>query len=304
MKIFREISLQNTNFVATIGVFDGVHRGHRFLFENLRRISTDIGCENLVVTFSPNPKHFMRNEKNFLLTNDEEKSLLIERTKLIDNLIFLPFDDEMKNVDSKHFVEDFLIKKLKIKHLVIGENFRFGAKREGGVEILKEYFDKNITILGLINNKTDSQNQDYSSSLIKKLIRDGEIEKANEFLSYNYFICGSVVEGSRLASKLNFPTINIINNEKILPKFGVYKTNVIFDDRKYRGITNVGIRPTVSDDMSPVIETHIKNFNGNLYNKNVKIEFLQFIREEKKFNGIDELKKQIESDINLVFSNE
>jgi riboflavin kinase/FMN adenylyltransferase len=310
MKIFRnnfeEFSRNfenyDLNFTATIGNFDSVHLGHKSLLEQLWQFSKEKNQQNIVITFSPNPKLFCHPKDNFFLTTDDEKIQLIDDLNLIDNLFFLTFDEDLKKMSPDDFIKEILIKKLRINSVIVGENFYFGNDRSGNINLLKKYFNNENLRTSFLFEKNGIK---CSSTVIKNLVHNGEIERANELLNYKYFIFGQVLEGRKLASSiLSFPTINIINKEKILPKFGVYKVKVTIDghNQKYIGIANVGIKPTVSNENKPMIEVHIKDFSQNIYNKNVKIEFLRFIREEKKFDSLNELKKQIEKDVSEVFA--
>lgn len=313
MKIFHDIKdfnnfyNQEAYFTATIGNFDGVHLGHQSLFKALSDFAKKKNQQNLVITFTPNSKLFFHERQqnhNFLLSTDQEKIALLDNLNIIDNLIFLKFDEKLQNLSPENFIQEILSEKLKVNSMIIGENFYFGKEKMGNIQLLEEYFGKNMVIpLNIVSDRELK----YSSTAIKTFLHNGEIEKANKLLSYNYCIQEKVVKGKQIASStLNFPTVNIINNEKILPKFGVYKVLISIegDTQKYIGLANVGVKPTISKEKQPMIEVHIKNFSQDIYDKKVKIEFLQFIREEKKFNDINELKTQIQKDINQVFQNE
>jgi riboflavin kinase/FMN adenylyltransferase len=294
--------IENKYFTATIGNFDGVHIGHQDLIRNLQNFAKEKNQSTLLITFDKNSKlTHSQNKKNFLLTTHSEKLQILKNK--VDKIICISFTNEFKEISAESFIENTL-KKLQINSLVIGKNFRFGKDRLGDIEMLKKYFDeKNIRSLNLL----EKNNIQCSSTMIRNLLHNGEIEKANNLLGYDYFIQGRVRKGKKIASNiLGFPTINIINEEKILPKFGVYKVIVSIKNKnqieKHFGIANIGIKPTISNKNQPMIEVHIKDFSKNIYRKNVKIEFIKFIREEKKFDNIESLKEQIQKDINMVFS--
>ena len=280
-------------YVVAIGNFDGVHQGHKKILSLLSKKSKTLGKKSLVITFEPNPKLFFNKQDNFLLTTLDEKVKIIKDFNFIDEILVLPFDNELKNLSAKDFIEKFLIEKINIKFLIIGINFRFGKNQEGDINLLRGYFNDNVYVLELekINN------QICSSSFIKKSLKDGNLDLANNLLGYRYFIEDIVIEGNKLATKIGFPTINIKNSVKILPKFGVYYVIVKIDSEKFHGVANIGVRPTVTQDNQPLLEVHILDFNKNLYGKKVKVEFVRFVREEKKFESLDKLIEQIGKDI-------
>ena len=282
------------NFSASIGNFDGVHLGHQQIFKILSNSSKTSEQENILLTFEPNPKLFHRPQKNFLLTTLKEKIEMINDLGIIDNLLVLNFNSNIKQLSPTEFIEKILIGQLNINQIVIGENFRFGENQSGDTGLLKKYFSENLKIIDLVSQ----DNEIGSSTLIKKYIKEGNLKKANEFLGYGYYIEGVVFEGAKLARKLGFPTANIQNVEKILPKFGVYSAFIKMEDgRKLLAIANVGTRPTFSSSDEPIIEVHIPNFSENLYGQSIKLEFLNFIREEKKFDKVDDLIVQIIEDV-------
>ncbi len=266
---------------VALGNFDGVHRGHqKVLLELINQEGN-----NLVITFKfPN---FINN----ILTN-EEKTIEIEKV-IGDKADILVID--LRGDNSKINKNDFMefLKVLGIKNVFVGKDFKFAYKASGNISDLEENFNLNIVDFILVDNKK------VSSSIIRDNLMLGNIKKVNEDLNKNYYIHGEVIYGNQIGRTIDFPTINI-KPEKLVPKKGVYRTRVYIDGFIYDGITNVGIKPTIGkSDM--VVETHIfKDFKEEFYGKYVRVEFLDFIRNEIKFNSIEELKNQIAKDINKV----
>lgn len=305
MKLFHSIDefikINNCNnsqyFSASIGNFDGVHCGHQQIFRVLNENSNKLKQINLIITFEPHPKLFYTPYTNFLLSTLDEKINKISNLKIVNNILILNFQNSLKNMEPEEFVEGILIAKLKINQLVLGENFRFGKEQRGDINLLQQYFGNNLIILDLFNHN----DQIISSSTIKSLIQNGQIKEANQLLGYNYFIEDYVCEGNKLARKLGFPTANIKNNQKVLPKFGVYEVLITLPNSQIKSaIANIGIKPTIGLTTDPILEVHIPNFNGDLYNQKIKVEFLRFIRDEKKFPNLDELVRQIQKDIESI----
>ena len=288
-----DLNLQEDGCIVAIGNFDGVHQGHKKILSLLSKKAKALGGKSLVITFEPNPKLFFNKQENFLLTTLEEKIKIIQDLFLIDTILILPFDDELKNLSAKDFIEKFLIEKINIKFLIIGANFRFGKNQEGDIDLLRDYLNENVYAIDLAKISEHI----CSSSAIKKFLKEGQIDLANNLLGYRYFIKDIIVEGNQLATKIGFPTINIKNSMKILPKFGVYYVSVIIDNKKLYGVANIGVRPTITQDNQPLLEVHILDFNANLYGQKVKVEFIKFIREEKKFESLDKLVYQIGRDV-------
>ncbi len=292
-----------TNFItATIGNFDGVHLGHQNLFAQLNEFASEKNQKSCVITFINNLKFSdLENKKNLLLLTNEEKEqkILLQ----VDMMSFLIDLGDLKNTTAESFIKNIL-KSKGVNSLVVGENFRFGKDRDGDIALLKKHFgDKNVRVANLFEHN----GVQCSSTIIRNLLQNGEIERANELLGYQYFIQGRVLKGEKIAGPmLGFPTINIINEVKILPKFGVYEVLLNIRNKKkiekYVGIANIGVKPTLAKKKQPIIEVHIKDFSKDIYGKNVKIEFLRFVREEKKFDNMDELKKQIQKDVSEVFA--
>lgn len=308
MKIYPNIqNFKIENSVLTVGTFDGVHLGHKKILNNLVKEAEKTNSEPVVLTLYPHPRKILDpNFKDlFLLNTIEEKAQLLEKAG-IKHLIIYPFTKEFASLSSCDFIEKILHKNLNIKKLIVGYDHRFGKDRQGNINILRnctQPFNINVT-------KVDAfilDNETVSSTKIRNALLDGNIEKANIYLGYNYFLSGKVVSGDKIGRKLGFPTANIdVHYEKLVPKSGVYAVNVIISDKKYKGMINIGNRPTVNTDKHSTVEAHIFDFQGNLYGKNIKIIFKKYIREEQKFPNIDALKQQLAQDkkVSMTFLSE
>ncbi len=297
MKIFNSLDdfdLQ-CNTAITIGKFDGLHRGHKILCENLFSYEK-LGLTSLLISFVDSKENSINKSNTKQIVTPEERRLLIKESG-ISVYIECPFDEKLMKTSPRDFILK-LVNELHMKCLVVGTDFRFGYKGEGDVVLLKEYANELGFELKVID-KLKEDDMDISSSRIREEISNGNITKANQLMGRNYFIYGEVVYGRQIGRKIDFPTINIIPSEKkLIPANGVYITVVKIDNRIYQGITNVGVKPTFDDDNTLSIETHIFNFDSNVYGKEVKVVFLQEMRKEIKFNSAKELKEQLEKDKN------
>ncbi|GAB4293212.1 MAG: bifunctional riboflavin kinase/FAD synthetase [Marinilabiliales bacterium] len=299
MKIYRDINNFKVKIpVLSIGTFDGVHLGHLQIIKYLIDISDKVNGESVILTFWPHPRHvlFNRGEKTPILTTIDER---IERFKKsgIDHLIIHPFTVDFAKLSGRDFIEKMLIKQLNIKHLVVGYDHQFGKDRQGSIELLENYRDNYFKIYRVDPHKLNGIN--ISSTKIRRLLEQGDIQTANMYLGYNYSITGKVVKGDMLGSKLGFPTANIQLNHfmKHVPGVGVYAVFVYVNNKKYDGMLNIGYRPTISRNFrSRQIEVHIFNFHDNLYGKNITVSFIDRIRDEIKFDNTEKLKEQLTKD--------
>ena len=296
MKIFRNINNFNaTKPVLTIGTFDGVHLGHEKVISELKRISQEVGGESVVLTFYPHPRKVLGKGDVDLLNTIDEKVELLEK-KGIDNLIIYPFTKEFSKLSYIEFIETILIQQLNINYLVLGYDNKFGHNREGELKYLKEKnYDFNIIQLDPLF--VDEVN--ISSTKIRNLIAIGDIENANKFLGYPYSISGDVVKGKKIGRKIGFPTANIelIEKNKLAPANGVYAVKVLFEEVEYKGMLNIGIRPTVNNQLSnKTIEVNIFDFDQDIYYKSLTIKMFKKVREEQCFDSLEALKAQIEKD--------
>ena len=284
----------------TIGNFDGVHLGHLEILRGIKQIAKEKNLRSAVLTFQPHPLFILKPErsKDFLISDFAQK-LKTFAGEEIDYVIALPFSKNLSEITAPDFVEKILVESLNTQHLSIGYDFTFGKNREGNFKMLEQEAKKFHFDLSEIS-PVKNQEETCSSSLVRKLIAEGKIAEANKILGRNFKICGLVNEGRKLASQLGFPTMNLKTKPHIIkPKFGVYKTETFIPHlgKKFPSITNFGIKPTVQNIATPLYETHIPNFSEKIYGKKICVEFLEFIRDEKKFSSLEELKKQITLDL-------
>ncbi len=283
--------------IILIGNFDGLHSGHQKLFKLAKKYKTKYESKVGVVTFDPIPKMFFNTKiKNYRISNFNQKVIYLKKFG-VDFVINKKFDKNFSKITYYKFIKDILSKKLRSKFIFVSNNFRFGHKREGDVAILKKY-EKDFGY-NLINPTPLMKNKKIiSSTIIRKLLEEGKLSKANTFLKRNWEIEGKVQRGRMMGQKIGFPTCNIDIGNYVIAKPGVYAVKTRINKRKklYKGIANLGYRPTFNQKKI-LLEVNIFNFSGNLYNKKLSVEFLKFIRGEKKFKGISELKSQIKKDI-------
>ena len=298
MRIFDNLKSYSSEkeSILTIGTFDGVHIGHNKILKRLIQDSKKNNLSSLVMTFFPQPRMILNKSHEIkMIDTIDEKINLLEKTGL-DNLIIHPFDNNFSKIRAKEFVEEILVKKLKIKEIIIGYDHKFGKDREASVEDLKKFGkDYMFTVKEIPAQEIDSIA--ISSTKIRNAILNGEIEKCNKFLGRNFILTGKVVYGDGLGKKIDFPTANIEIKEtyKIIPKNGVYLVKTKINSNTYFGMMNIGVRPTVGGT-NKSLEIHFFNFKDNIYGKNVSIEIIKKIRDEEKFSSIDQLKIQLKKD--------
>ena len=298
MKIFDNLQSYSSEkeSILTIGTFDGVHIGHDKILNRLIEESKRNNLSSLVMTFFPHPRMILnKSHKIKMIDTIDEKIHLLEKTGL-DNLIIHPFDDNFSKIRAKEFVEEILVKKLKIKQIIIGYDHKFGRNREASVEDLKKFgVDYMFTVNEIPAQEINSIA--ISSTKIRDAILNGEIEKCNKFLGRNFMLTGKVVHGNGIGKKINFPTANIEIKEtyKIIPKNGVYLVKTKLNSNIYFGMMNIGVRPTIGG-INKSLEIHFFNFKDNIYDKTISIEIINKIRDEEKFSSIDNLKIQLKKD--------
>ncbi|MDG7056364.1 MAG: riboflavin biosynthesis protein RibF [Wolbachia endosymbiont of Meromenopon meropis] len=288
-----------TNVVLTFGNFDGVHLGHQLVISTLKRVAQKKRLPSAILTFEPYPSAILFGRNNFRLINQEQKKELISSYG-IDYLYIINFNERFSQISCNNFISKVLIDIYRVKHIVIGENCTFGHKRLGNVSTLRkhsEMYGYSLTELKplIINDEI------CSSSLIREYLHKGEMQVVNKLLGRPYQISGIVTKGVCRGRKIGFPTINIpIEDYMIKPKFGTYCAKIAFSDKNLSwlyGVVNIGIRPTFKDLKKPIVEMYIFDFNQDVYEYKVNIQLLKFIRSEKRFHNVDELTKQINSDI-------
>ncbi|MDX1829791.1 MAG: bifunctional riboflavin kinase/FAD synthetase [Lutibacter sp.] len=298
MKILTNLSSFNETAPSyvTIGTFDGVHIGHQKVLKKLVKSAKKNNATPILLTFFPHPRMVLQKEIGIKLINTiDERIQLLEKTG-IETLVVYPFDEDFANQTALNFVRNFLVAKLNIAKLFIGYDHRFGKNREGDFEHLKEYgYTYNFSVKEI--SKLDINNIGVSSTKIRKAIENGEITKANQYLGYHFMLTGKVVEGKNLGEKIGFPTANLFIKEtyKLIPKTGAYIVKSTIDNEVIYGMMNIGFRPTLKGKHQ-TIEIHFFNFKKDLYTKTIQIEVLKFLRDEQKFESIQNLKKQLQTD--------
>tara|TARA_B100001540_G_scaffold314728_1_gene340315 strand:+ start:980 stop:1909 length:930 start_codon:yes stop_codon:yes gene_type:complete len=292
-----KIKKKHKNSIILIGNFDGVHIGHRKLFNLANKYKKKFRLNIGVLTFEPMPKMFFNKKiKNFRISNIDQKFNLLNKLG-VDFIISKKFDKNFSEIKSLDFIKNIIHKKLNAKFVFVSNNFRYGNKREGNVSQLINLENKYGYKIIKPKPKT-IKNKAISSSLIRKLLQKGKLDKANKYLKRNWSILGKVERGKQIGKKIGFPTCNLDIKEYVLAKPGVYAVKVKRENSNSRikGIANLGYRPTFKQK-NLLLEVHLFNFSGNLYNKYLTVEFLKFIRKEKKFKNTEQLKKQIKIDL-------
>lgn len=305
MQIIRDIStLRPEPSVATIGFFDGVHTGHRYLIRQVKEIAAAKGLRSALVTFPVHPRKVMNADyRPELLTTPEEKIRLLDDIG-IDYCLMLNFTPEISRLTAREFMAQVLKERYQVKCLVIGYDHRFGHNRsegfedyvrygkEIGIEVIRAHAYTNNIKIG------EHQNTPISSSLIRKLLHEGEVEQAALCLGYEYFLDGTVVGGYQVGRKIGFPTANLSvdDPDKLVPADGVYAVWVTFDGQTYMGMLNIGVRPTIDNGPNRTIEVIFLHFHSNIYDKFIRLTFVKRTRPELKFAGIDELIVQLHKD--------
>lgn len=298
MKIYRNIEdyLPVQNAVVTTGTFDGVHTGHRAIITRIKQLSRETCGESIIITFHPHPQIVLHPGENiFVLNTDEEKINLLKKFE-IDHLIIIPFTREFASVSYLDFIKGVLIGKLHVRKLVIGYDHRFGKNREGDLRHLVDYGKQyHFEVEKIKAQKVDKVA--VSSTKIRKALMGGDIRAANHFLGYQYFLSGQVVEGDNLGRTIRFPTANIDVKApyKLIPAHGAYAVEVEIEKEKFGGMLNIGMRPTINGSKR-VIEVNIFNFDKNIYSAFLNVSFIEKLRDEIKFNGLEQLKEQLFKD--------
>ena len=300
MSVFYHISELSslTNSIVTIGTFDGVHLGHQKIIKRLVELKQKQGGEIVLFTFDPHPRKVLFPEQKDLklITTTQEKCEILKLFG-VDFVLVYPFTKEFSKMQAQDYISDIIVKGLKTKTLVIGYDHRFGSNREGTIDTLKEL--SNIYNFEVEEIPAQEINQlNVSSTRIRKAIEEGDVQTANDFLGYSFFITGTVVKGKQLGRTIGYPTANIFieNADKLIPKIGVYAVNVIYKGITYQGMLNIGTNPTTDLDNKIKIEVNIFDFNQDIYGETLKIEFVKWIRNEEKFANLDELKQALAYD--------
>jgi len=280
------------NAVVTIGTFDGVHTGHQQIIAQLKEEAHAIDGETVIITFHPHPRKVVAHKEVFVLNTLDEKIELL-REKGIDHLVVVPFDERFASQSAKEYVEHFLFEKFHPHTVIIGYDHRFGHGRQGDYHLLED-FGKQLGFLvkeipeHVLNNIT------VSSTKIREALLNSDVETANNYLGYDYFFEGLVIEGNKLGRTLGYPTANlqIETPEKLIPGNGVYAVIASVDKSTYKAMMNIGVRPTI-DGKKRMIEVNLFDFNQDIYGKTLRVYIKKYLRGEVKFNGLEELKNQL-----------
>lgn len=293
-----EIPFQKQTIVTT-GFFDGVHLGHLKIIHELLEMAREKQLVPVLVTLWPHPRYVLGKGGGTLklINSLEEKTALLKKNGL-DTIYTIPFTRAFSRWTAREFITNELIKKLNMKCLLVGFNHRFGNDGVDDLEVLRA-MGSELDFEVLKTKAAKDGDITISSSLIRRELHDGKIERANQHLGYPYFVTGTVTEGNKIGRTIGFPTANIqlVNNEKLIPKDGVYVVQVKHGNTIYNGMLNIGKRPTIKLEVQEKsIEVHLFDFKGNLYNQKVELQFLKRLRDEVAFNSLDDLKKQLGKD--------
>ena len=300
MKIYNNFSdfVKVSNAIVTIGTFDGVHLGHQAILKDMVKTAKDIGGETVVITFYPHPRQVLNiNAANLrFITTQEEKLQLLEKSG-IDNVVVVNFTKEFSRVSSEDFIRDYIIEHINPVKLVIGYDHHFGNNRMGDFNLLSEMQNKyNFQVQRI--EAHDVENIAVSSTKIRHSLQQGDIERANSLLGYQFSYIGKVVSGNKIGREIGYRTANIdVEREfRLIETSGVYATYVDYEGKEYKSMTYIGKKPTVNNDEVENIEVHLFDFAGDLYDKEIKVRFVKRVRGEQKFESLDALKKQIQID--------
>ncbi|OSB08283.1 bifunctional riboflavin kinase/FAD synthetase [Paraclostridium bifermentans] len=291
------INVENT--VVTIGNFDGIHKGHIKLIKEAVKEAKTKNYKSVVFTFENHPMRYFRADSIKHIITNEEKVKIFEDLG-VDIVFMIPFDEYMTKISATDFVKTILHEKLKCKMVIVGHDFTFARNKEGNASLL-ESLGKNYNMKVKVIEPIKIKGRRVSSSYIRNLINDGNVSEIKNFLGRNYFLEGEVIHARKIGRTIGFPTANLKAEDKlIIPKNGIYAVKVYVKNKVYYGATNIGYNPTVNGKVLS-IETNIIDFDEEIYGEIIRVEFLDRIRDEKKFNSLDELKSQLRKDVNFVY---
>lgn len=284
---------QDRPTAVTLGNFDGLHLGHRALIKLTKQFAEEEGLKSVVLTFSPHPMLVFGKKEDFaLIMAPSEKEFTMERMG-IDTYIEYPFDQEFAAMSAEDFAIKLIFEKLNCRVLIVGENYHFGINRSGNYEMLQRMGEeRGVKVIAVPSVLFDEER--VSSSRIRQCLLDKELDEANRMLTEPYFILGTVAEGKKLGRTIGFPTVNILAHPlKLFPPNGVYATKTLYKGKYYYGVTNIGINPTVNGTQK-IVETYLLDFNENVYGETLQTFFYKFLRSERKFPSVEELRQQIQ----------
>ena len=306
MKVFRNIIAARNipHAVVTIGTFDGVHLGHQAIFAKMKSLAQSVGGQTVVVTFDPHPRQVLNIDSSNLrfLCTPEEKLKKFEEFG-IDNVVIINFTKEFSRTPSEVFIKDYILDNIKPAYIVVGYDHHFGKNRMGDFEQLNDLKKRyNFQVERVAAQDID--NIAISSTKIRNALAVGNVKSANRLLGYTYSITAEVVVGNKIGRTLGFPTANLeLPREYMLLNGGVYACLVDYDGQRFKAMANIGHRPTIGDrsEDNPIIEVNLFDFDGDLYGKQIRVSFIDRIRDEEKFEGLVELKSQLEQDRNSAY---
>ena len=300
MKIYNNFSdfVKVPNAIVTIGTFDGVHLGHQAILKDMVKTAKEIGGETVVITFYPHPRQVLNiNAANLrFITTQEEKLQLLEKSG-VDNVVVVNFTKEFSRVSSEDFIRDYIIEHINPVKLVIGYDHHFGNNRMGDFSLLSEMQNKyNFKVQRI--EAHDVENIAVSSTKIRLSLQQGDVSRANALLGYQFSYIGKVVSGNKIGREIGYRTANLdVKREfRLIEMPGVYATYADFEGKTYKSMTYIGKKPTINDGSEENIEVHIFDFDGDIYEKDLKIRFVKRIRDERKFDSLEDLKRQLEID--------
>ena len=300
MKIYNNFSdfVKVPNAIVTIGTFDGVHLGHQAILKDMVKTAKEIGGETVVITFYPHPRQVLNiNAANLrFITTQEEKLQLLEKSG-VDNVVVVNFTKEFSRVSSEDFIRDYIIEHINPVKLVIGYDHHFGNNRMGDFSLLSKMQNKyNFKVQRI--EAHDVENIAVSSTKIRHSLQQGDVSRANALLGYQFSYIGKVVSGNKIGREIGYRTANIeVEREfRLIETSGVYATYVDYEGKEYKSMTYIGKKPTINNDEIENIEVHLFDFDGDLYDKEIKVRFVKRVRGEQKFESLDALKKQIQID--------
>lgn len=288
-----------TPLALSIGIFDGVHIGHQSIIKKLNSIAQEKNLESAILTFWPHPRTiFNPNDDLKFLNTIEEKIYLLEK-KGVQNLFLKEFDEEFRNLTGEEFVKQVLVEKLNVKHLIIGHDHTFGKNRSGDFSLLQKMsseYDFEVEQVEAV----DFQDKHISSTQIRNALLDGNVKEANEMLGYVYSVSGKVVHGKKIGRTIGYPTANIAADPaKLLPKKGAYIVDVFVKNKHYKGMLSIGTNPTVNGN-SLSTEVYILDFNGDIYDEIISVNFRDFLHDEIKFESLEKLIERLDEDKKLT----
>ncbi len=301
MEVFEDFSNYHSQppLALSLGMFDGVHKGHQSIINKLNNIAKERGYQSAVLSFWPHPRLVINpNDDLKLLNTIEEKSALLEEIG-VDFLFLKKFDEDFRNLTGEEFVRKILVETLHVKYLIVGYDHVFGKNKSGNFQLLEKLAPE-LGFEVLQVEAVDIDNQHISSTKIRAALADGNILQANEMLGYSYSISGEVIHGKKIGRTINFPTANInFPPIKILPKNGAYIVEVYIENHQFDGMLSIGTNPTVNGE-STTVEVHILDFDQDIYGKNIKVAFKDFLHEQIKFENLDQLVYRLKEDERLT----